>query len=400
MFVNVFGPKEYHEYVHQQCACCNVKKRPNIVRVDNGWVCVYHKQHVMGVYDAQNKFVSESNLMQKNSNSHRVSRTPFMGKMLPYIDVDVVFLGDVHWHFGHFLLEHTNRLWAIKEKLPSGVKYLFIYSEVAKQVPQYVYSFMELMGVTREDIIILEQDTRFRNIYIPESVCDGKNVFKQWKSTFDVMANNAQADEVYDKIYLSRTALDKRTVFGEVAIENIFRKNGFHIVYPEKLPLAKQVALVKNAHVLAGCYGTALHLALFMKPGGRVIGIKRNSKDADNCASQYLINSVANLDSVFVWGSVETEKTQHFTSVPQIIGLNQYMREFFEKYGFEYDAQDWESNTEFQEYQESLKQYKKKFGGACRNKIKRTVIKITACLIPVRGWRGKYRSWMKHRFVG
>ena len=400
MVLTVFGPREYHKYISQNCNSVMLGDNARVVCVDNGLVCVYQKIHVMGVYDRNNRFVSESSLMLKNNKKHRGSRTPSIGKSVPYVDMDVLYLGNVHWHFGHFLLEHTNRMWAIKEFLGRGVKFLFVHSTVAKQVPQYVYDFMALMGVDREDIIILDKDTRFRTVFVPQSVCDGKNVFEQWKSTFDTMAENTQADEVYDKIYLSRTALEKRTVFGEVAIENIFRKNGFHIVYPETLPLERQVGLVKNAQVLAGCYGTALHLALFMKPGGRVIGIKRNSEISDNCVSQHLINSVSELESVFVWGSVETEKTQHFTAVPQIIGLNQYMCEFFEKYGFEYDVQDWENNTEFQEYQESLKRYKKKFGGVGWNKVKRKFVKITACLIPVRGWRGKYRSWMKHRFVG
>ena len=87
--------------------------------------------------------------------------------------------------------------------------------------------------MAREDIIILDQDTRFRNVYVPESVCNGVLAFRKWKSTFDTMASNAKTDAMYEKIYLSRTALDKRTVFGEVAIENIFRKNGFHSVCPE-----------------------------------------------------------------------------------------------------------------------------------------------------------------------
>ena len=45
------------------------------------------------------------------------------------------------------------------------------------------------------------------------------------------------------------------------------------------MPLAHQVAAIKNAKVLAGCGGTALHLALFMKPGGRVVQIKRKYRD-------------------------------------------------------------------------------------------------------------------------
>lgn len=400
MKLEVFGPREYKEYVQSNCKIVQMVDRPRVVRVDDAVVCVYQKQHIMGVYDAEDRFVSESNLMWKKPKRHRKILGNINKKILPYVDADVVFMGDVHWHFGHFLLEHTNRMWAIKDFLGRGMKFLFVYSSVAKQVPQYVYDFMALMGVAPDDVIILDKDARFKTVYVPQSVCNGMCVAREWKQTFDSMATNANADEKYEKIYMSRTALAKRTVFGESAIEDIFRKNGFHIIYPETLPLARQVALVKNARVLAGCAGTALHLAVFMKPGGSVVAIKRNTECADNCESQFLINSVSGLDSVFVWGSVETKKTHHFTSVPQIIGCNQYMCDFFKAQAFDWSQQDCVKNAEFHAYTECLQEYNKKFGGVWCNKIKRFLIRLTACMIPNRTWRGKYRSWMKRRFVG
>ena len=58
--------------------------------------------------------------------------------------------------------------------------------------------------------------------------------------------------------------------------------------------MTEQIALVKNARVLAGCAGTALHLALFMAPGGVVVQIKRNARAKCNADIQNLINKTNN----------------------------------------------------------------------------------------------------------
>ena len=220
----------------------------------------------MGVYDMHNNFVTESGVkirkkhMQKYRSIWRV----------PYMDCDVLFLGEVHWHFGHFLLEHTDRLWAAMSK-PNVQKFVFVYNKNVGKIPKWLFEFTDMMGIARDDVLIVDRTTRFRSVLVPEVAVE-KNVYSSlWAKTFRYMAENVDDAVGADKIYVSRNALKQRRTFGEKSVQKIFAKNGFDIIYPEKMGLKQQVAMIKNARVLAGCAGTALHFALFMKSGGRVV---------------------------------------------------------------------------------------------------------------------------------
>jgi capsular polysaccharide biosynthesis protein len=275
-----------------------------------------------------------------------------------------------------------------------------VYSALVEKVPQWFWDFMTLVGVEKDRVLVLDKTVRFRNVIVPDAACCNEVVSNQWTQTFQGMAQFAESDKSYDKVYLSRMALEKRRTFGELQVQKIFEKNGFYILCPEKYTLLQQVGIMKNARVLAGCAGTALHLALFMKPGGRVVQIKRNSMIDDNLASQYLIDSMSGLDTDVIWASVEEEATEHFSSAPQIIAVNDYMKEFFAKNNFVFSDKDLFSEyTEEKDYCEQLQQYKTKWGSVRANKIRNRIIKYSACLIPNRKLRGKYRAYMKARFV-
>ena len=241
--------------------------------------------HGFGVFTQDFKFVKSSLQVRKNNGQF----TPkFNHNNIPYINQDVVFIGNVYPQFGHFLLEHLNRAWALLDEKYRNMHVVLINNQDVNPVPEYMFVFLELMGVAREKIIILNQTTQFKNVYVPYQ---GYNLpvysCPEFGKTFDFMAQNvSDCDQSFDKIYLSRDAMKERRTRGEKFVSKIFEDNGFKVIYPETLPLVQQIALVKNAKVLAGCAGTALHLAVFMKPGGTVIQIKRNKKNKDNASAQ------------------------------------------------------------------------------------------------------------------
>ncbi len=72
----------------------------------------------------------------------------------------------------------------------------------------------------------------------------------------------------YDKVYLSKnkwTGLDFQC-FDEEKLEQAFRMNGYHVVYPEKMTLKEQIAVLKGASEIAAPAGTLAHNILFAHP--------------------------------------------------------------------------------------------------------------------------------------
>ena len=361
-------------------------------------IIVNEKLHGFGVFDKDFNFVKASRQVRKNNGQFVPS---FDHNNIPYVDEDAVFVGNVYPQFGHFLLEHMNRAYAALDKKYKDMKFVLINNKSVEPVPEYMFLLLEFLGIPRKNILILEQTTRFRNVYVPDQgfnlpICSSNEFGK----TFAQIADNIKSDkEIYDKIYVSRTKLDARKTYGEEKIQKIFERNGYKIIYPETLPLKKQIALIKNCKYLAGCAGTALHMSLFMKPGGTVIQIKRNKIYDDNAPTQYLLNQTNQLNSVFINASIETVRTGHGFNIPQIIGVNENLRAFFKDFGFKTNSADFEiDDVAKKEYESALIKYQSEHGTKMAEMLKHKFIRITSCFIPGRYNRSVYRRWLKNKW--
>jgi len=75
------------------------------------------------------------------------------------------------------------------------------------------------------------------------------------------------------RLYFSRRGTSMRVMVDEAAVEAGLRRRGFRIVHPERLSVGEQIALVREAEVIAGPTGAALANALFAPPSARVVEI-------------------------------------------------------------------------------------------------------------------------------
>lgn len=360
-------------------------------------IIVNEKLHGFGVFDENFNFVKSSRQVRKN-NGQFIPK--FNHDNIPYVDEDAVFVGNVYPQFGHFLLEHLNRAYAALDKKYQKMKFVLINNKDVNPVPEYMFTFLELLGVPRKNILILERTTQFRNVYVPDQ---GFNIplYSAYKfgETFAKMAASVKDNaKIYDKIYVSRAKLNARKTYGEEKIQKVFERNGYKIIYPETMSLIDQIRTIKDCKYLAGCAGTALHMALFMKPGGTVIQIKRNTIYDDNAPTQYLLDETVSLNSVFISGSVERVKTGHGFDMPQMVGINKNMRAFFESAKFKTKQEDFEPDLiAQQEYDDALVKYQNEHGTKLIETIKRKFVRISACFIPGRYNRSVYRRWLKNK---
>ena len=216
---------------------------------------------------------------------------------------------------------------------------------------------MNLIGIPDENIIVLDKTTQFRNLIVPTQCFDFRTaISKRMKKMYDTIASNVTPEnhDTYEKIYFSRSKLGANRTFGEVNVQTIFENNGFKVIWPEQLTLDSQIHLAKNARVIAGVAGTALHLGVFMKPNGQIIQLKRNLIPEDCSDAQYLLARLQNADITFIDASVEMKRTEHSTTLPQIIGDTKYLEQFFNDAGFIWQKNDFKRYNERKEYSKEL----------------------------------------------
>ncbi len=360
-------------------------------------IIVNEQRRGFGVFDDKFNFVKSSRQMRKN-NGQFVPK--FNHDTVPYVDDDAVFIGNCYPQFGHFLLEHINRAYVALDKKYQKMKFVLINDRSLNPVPEYMFILLELLGIPRENILILEHTTRFRNVYVPHQ---GFNLpiysSAKFGKIFARMADSVKTGKVkYDKVYVSRAKLNTRKTYGEEKVQKIFERNGYKIIYPETLSLEKQISIFKTCKYLAGCAGTALHMALFMKKGGTVIQIKRNTVFDDNAPTQYLLNETVGLNSIFINSSIERISTGHGSNMPQMIGVNDNMRAFFDDFGFKVKDTDFEHDeSAHSDYEAALREYQEKHGSKFMEQMKHKLVRISACFIPGRYNRSVWRRWLKRK---
>lgn len=333
----------------------------DVLTVENGTVVVSDSFRESGVYDRDGYLCPESVLLRGKVEKPNASHKNINCEK--FIDEPVVYLGGSYMfsHFGHFLVEGLARTWALLDKKYNKLKVVIFY-ETKQKLPSFVRLMLNALGIPDENILVIYKTTKFSRVFVPIQAMNGHlYILPIMNKVFDKISSNMPNAnyERYDKIYLSRSRMNDGRTFGENQVENIFRKNGYEVIYPETLPLEQQIYLAKNCKEMAGTAGTALHLAMFMKSGGRVIQIKRNSTESDNINTQKLICDLRGLDLVWIYGTVETVATGHFTQFPQIIGVTQYLTDFFDDNHFLYDEKDTEPDRiALKKYTRQILKYK------------------------------------------
>ena len=391
----IYASKNITRYIMRLVNKRFVKSGLTVERVPNGVIAVAEKKKCYGVFDQNNVFVKQS--IQSRGKGQLI---PPPHSNPPYFESDAVYLGNLDNVFGHYILEHWTRAYAFLDEKYKDCKFVLVNDMRFDSVPAFVAELARLLGISAENLVILEKSAKFRNVYVPE------NSFKlvqfsskEFGEIYAKIANSVKKTYDFDKIYVSRAALKSRKTYGEEKVQRIFEKNGYHIVYPEQIPLEEQIALMKNCKSLAGCAGTALHLALFMPEGGNVIQIRRNKLKDGNCGTQYLITEAKNLDLTYIDASIEKYKTNHGEDKAQIIGVNKYMKRFFDDHGFKYSPSDVEFDKE--SWDEYILQVKKveaerreKYGGRSEFQVwlLDRIVKLMACFIINRHRRVAFRA--------
>lgn len=329
--------------------------------VPNATICVDAADASGVVYDVSGNLCDASITRRFDGHMHISKFKPTHN----FIDETVVFAGGgyIFSHFGHFLLEGLARLYPALDEKYKNIKFVFVVGRKTKSLPAFVMNFLSGLGIGPDRIILINKTTRFRGVYVPPQGA----VITQYISpimgpVYDAISQNlGNADiETYDKIYLSRGKMNDGRTFGENKIEKIFYKNGYKIIYPEKLPLSHQITLARNCKYMAGTAGTALHLALFMRAPGTVIQIKRNSLPGDSAEIQNDICVARDLDFIYIAGSIEKIPTAHFTSQPQILGVTPEMLRFFNDYKFRVSVPQLSFNRDaWEKYEMQMQKYKK-----------------------------------------
>ena len=234
-----------------------------------------------GVVDQQGKYVDLSAIPDRVEGSY-----PF--ENAEYRDEKVVYCGYLVNHWGHFLIEGVTRLWYFLENDPTVDKYVFFLDEGEQREIRGNYrEFLELLKIW-DKLEIINRPTTYREVIVPELGIHMRQAYTpKLVKVFDVVADNVVPDpswETPEKIYYSRSQFKKglQFEFGFDALDNFFEKNGYTVLYPEKVPLSRMIHYIRHSKVVASLSGSLPHNMLFANSGQKVEIVERLVISDDN----------------------------------------------------------------------------------------------------------------------
>ncbi len=199
-------------------------------------------------------------------------------------DESVIFGGIFFNHFGVMLLLSLTRLWWVIENSSDTRKIIFLCEPNSETAIKYCHIITDLLGISKDRYEIVEKPTVFSNVLIPdEARTNYRKISEKITIPYNEIVNRLlkkYPEKTPEKIYFSRTKFikPKRNPDGinEEFYEDFYRRRGFEIIYPEQLPIDKQIRLVAGADEFVSTFGTLAHFGpLFLKDGAKQVMLQR-----------------------------------------------------------------------------------------------------------------------------
>lgn len=260
------------------------------------------------VYDSKGHIVRASQRTKRN-----VWHTPTdpdmiqpHGQALPRVEGRSLYLGHYASQYGHFLLETLARLWVLQTDTAYDWIIFQPFDAVVHPIipvspKPHLFSPMkiccECFRIDPDRIILVGGMTQTAHLTVPTALFEINNrvekpqaLVYQQIGQYCEEAYHAQRIHIQRampleqrtssvRLYLSRRHSKKiRAPINEPEVEQVFSSLGFIVIYPEKMRFEDLVRLFKQAEVIAGFEGSAMHNSVFMQKGGMAITIDSGTR--------------------------------------------------------------------------------------------------------------------------
>ncbi len=281
-----------------------------------------------GVVDADGNYVELSAIPDRVQFAYNFQNAEWK-------DQKVVYCGYLINHWGHFLIEAVCRLWYFLEQNETVDKYVFFLQEQEEREIKGNYrEFLQLLGIW-DKVEFINKPTTYREVLVPELALKCHTYYSpKFREMFDKIADNVTVDSSWqplEKIYYSRSQFAKGLPFefGYDLLDDFFAKNGYTILYPEKVPLSQMIFYIRNAKVVASLSGSLPHNMFFARNGQTVEIVERCTINDDN---QVDVNRIRELHVVPIDANIPVYPIDFVG--PFIMGYTPELKAFAEDRGY------------------------------------------------------------------
>lgn len=245
-----------------------------------------------------------------------------------YCDQDVVFIGALSDHYGHFILEGLARLWPFLEAGNNNLTAVYI-----SENPNFKFlDFFTLFGLRSDQLLRIDTPTKFKTVTVPEQSIRLHDFYHPlYKDTIDKIKASAKPRSS-SKIFFSKKRGRSNRAVGESVIEAVFTDAGYSIHYPEGMDALETVSTLSGCTEFVASSGTNIHNSIFLPDGARIVCINRSGHFHP---IQSMIDKMKRLQvtyvDAYIWSSIV-----NFGDSPCFLAPTRHLFQYFDDKNFHY----------------------------------------------------------------
>ncbi len=188
------------------------------------------------------------------------------------------------WSYGyfHWLADALCRLYAAGDTAENLV---LLLPHQYRQL-EYVRSSLKAFRVAGVEYVGEGEVVFPRKLFMPTHVAPSGNyneeIVRGLRELLVGFYGEGKGSDAGERVYLSRGRAPKRKVTNEEGLLDTLREFGFRVVHFEDHPFDEQVRIAAGARFLVSNHGAGLTNMMFMKPGGRVLELRRRDESERN----------------------------------------------------------------------------------------------------------------------
>ena len=168
------------------------------------------------------------------------------------------------------------------------------YSVGKTEFYKFVVEFLDILGISKDDIIIADKNTLYKSVYVSSSythdndsnIPPRKEIYELYKSIVEIIRSNNSINNLPKKIYVSRRTwvhnnlsnigtnyTTRRKLEIEDELVDLLVSKGYTEVFTENLSTVEKVLMFYNADIVIGAIGGGLCNVLFSGENTKLISL-------------------------------------------------------------------------------------------------------------------------------
>jgi capsular polysaccharide biosynthesis protein len=206
-----------------------------------------------------------------------------------------IYNTDNYYHFIYDTLPYLISFFELKKEIKE-LKLLMSYPNFQKkEFYKFVKEFLEILEITDEDIIIIDKNTLYKEIYFSNSYTHDidsnlpprEEIYDFYQSIVEKVSQKYKTDKAMPKkIYISRRSwlhgdtsnigtnyTNRRKLECEDELVEYLNSIGYEEIFTENLSTFEKILLFNNVECVVGAIGGGLCNVLFSKPECKLISL-------------------------------------------------------------------------------------------------------------------------------